>query len=173
MSRMAIRRSDPLQSRCHAQSSLEGEEHSLQRIIAGRASQSPKLGQEQLVEGRLQHELERNEGFAPVPRNEEDGSMISRNGCQIGSSCHVCRALTPNSGWVTLQLTHPVSDPLDAPHFVRSLECGGDGDTCTRGHITDVGSDHLQAVTGISKWGELRGQRGPAIAAKDPGRSHR
>jgi hypothetical protein len=56
-------------------------------------------------------------------------SMISRSGCQIGSSCHVCRALLQNSGWDYLQLTHPVSEPLDAPHFVGSLERGGDNDT--------------------------------------------
>jgi hypothetical protein len=51
--------------------------------------------------------------------------MISRSGCQIGSSRQLCCAVPPKLGMGYLQLTHPVSEPLDAPHFVRSLERGG------------------------------------------------
>ena len=55
--------------------------------------------------------------------------MISRSGCQIGSSRQALLRRPPELGMGYLQLTHPVSEPLDAPHFVRSLERGGHNDT--------------------------------------------
>src|SRR5579864_8417497 len=65
-----------------------------------------------------------------------------------------------------LQLTHAVCEPLDAPHFVRSLKGGGDGDTCARGHAPDVSCGHLNAVTGISKGGEYTVEQGQPLRRK-------
>jgi hypothetical protein len=50
---------------------VERKENSIQHVVADCASQPSELCHEQLVEGRLQHELERDETFAPVPYNQE------------------------------------------------------------------------------------------------------
>src|ERR1035438_10144306 len=50
---------------------VERKENTIQYVVAGCASQPPELRHEQLVEGRLQHELERDEGFSPIPCNQE------------------------------------------------------------------------------------------------------
>jgi hypothetical protein len=49
-------------------------------------------------------------------------SMISRSGCQIGSSCHVCRALLPNSGWVATKITQVPVRPLRG-QFLLAAPC--------------------------------------------------
>src|SRR5580704_5476441 len=138
---------------------VERKENTIQYVVASCASQPPEMRHEQLVEGRLQHELERDEGFTPIPCNQECFDDFAERLPNRVVLPRLSR-LTPELGMGYLQLTHPVCDPLDAPHFVRGLECGGDCDTCAWGHVTDVGSDHLQAVTGISKWGQYAVEHG-------------
>jgi hypothetical protein len=51
---------------------VQRKEHAIQHVVAAaRSSESPEMRHEQLVESGLQHELECNEGFAPVPCNQE------------------------------------------------------------------------------------------------------
>src|ERR1700720_2656317 len=90
-----------------------------------------------IVESRLQHALERNEGFAPVPCNQERFDDLAERLPDRVVLPGLLRR-TPELGMSYLQLTHPVCEPLNAPHFVRSLEGSGDGDTCGRGHVPDV-----------------------------------
>jgi hypothetical protein len=56
--------------------------------------------------------------------------MISRRVGQSGRSATFALPrlprLTPELGMGYLQRTHPVCELLDAPHFVRGLERGGD-----------------------------------------------
>src|ERR1700730_15590618 len=129
------------------------KEHEIHDIAAGCAGKSSELRHEQLVESGLQHELERNEGFAPVPCNQERFDDFAQRLPDRVVLPGLLRR-TSELGMSYPQLTHPVCEPLDAPHFVRSLEGGGNGDTCARSHAPDVSCDHLQAVTGISKGGE-------------------
>src|SRR6266446_1069205 len=146
---------------------VERKEHAIQHIVAGCAGKSPEMRHEQLVESGLQHELERNEGFAPVPCNQERFDDFAERLPDRVVLPGLLRR-TPEFGMSYLQLTHPVCEPLYAPHFVRSLEGGGDGDTCARGHVPDVSCDHLQAVTGISKGGEYTVEQGHPLRRKTP-----
>src|ERR1700722_2483659 len=143
------------------------KEHAIQHIVAGCAGKSPELCHEQLVESGLQHALERNEGFAPVPCNQERFDDFAERLPDRVILPGLLRR-TPELGMSYLQLTHPVCEPLNAPHFVRSLEGGGDGYTCGRGHVPDVSCDHLQAVTWISKGGEYTVEQGQPLRRKTP-----
>jgi hypothetical protein len=121
---MTVSMSDPPQT----QSSLREKENAIQHVVADCASQSPEPRHEKLVEGRLQHEVERDEGFAPVPCNQESFDDFAERLPNRVVLPRLSR-LTSELRMGYLQLTHPVSEPLDTPHFVGSLERGGHSDT--------------------------------------------
>src|SRR5258708_21816891 len=107
---------------------VERKEHAIQHIVAGCAGKSPEMRHEQLVEGRLQHELERDEGFAPVPCNQERFDDFAKRLPDRVVLPRLSRR-TPELGMGYLQLTHPVSESLDAPHFFRGLAGSADGES--------------------------------------------
>ena len=112
-------------------------------------------GQQHVIEGRGEHQVERGERLPPVVA---DQGVLDRLAGRLPAvvvfpSCSFHRAdarLRPGD----LQLPGPVGDRRHAAQEVSGREAGRAGDIRARGHEPDVGLDLLEPVAQVAGRGE-------------------
>ena len=126
------------------------QQHLLQDVIATLTRPLSQTVHEDLVENRLDHQVQRHKCLAPIVRNQEPldrAAPVLPH--RVGLPDHV--ALDSEGFERKLELPLPIGYALDSTDFVRCLEKRCQNNLSRWRKLSDIRGDHLQTVKRIAQ----------------------